>query len=240
VPFGIGAQTIRLIIGGIVLLSSLMIGYFAPIEEKSIKTHISFISPSFTIENIKNGGIGILFPTTGWGEERYGKLIMDILGDVITNDRRSLRVIHPNRGLELIDREGLTKEYALAKENYENTGEWDKGFLKRIGKAIGARYLVQPIMTRFEHASSNRSARVNVLGVRVLNTRESTIRLSIQIWDSINGNIVWEGFIEVSIMDDTIKSKPVRFYEVARVAFERLINEIPEGFVRISVKGEGK
>ncbi len=227
-PFGIGAETIRFIISGIILISSLMIGYFAPIKERSIKADISFRDPSFTVKDLRNWGAGILFPATGWGEERYGKFIMDIMGEVIMENGRGLRIIPPNKGLELISKGGLIREYALAKKGYESTGVWDREFLRKIGRVMGVRYLIQSNMAKFEHPTIRRSARVNVLGIRVLNTRESTIRLLLQIWDSFCGRIVWEGFIEVSIMDDTLRSKPVRFYEVAKLAFEELFNKIPE------------
>jgi len=237
-PFGIGAETIRLIIGGIILVSSLMIGYFAPLKEKSVKANISFADPSFTVEALRDEGVGILFPATGWGEERYGKFIMDIMGEVITRDGKGLKIIPPNKGLELINKGGLVGEYALAKKEYESTGVWNKEFLKKIGRVMGVRYLIQSNMARFEHPTIRRSARVNVLGIRVLNTRESTIRLLTQIWDSFYGRVVWEGFIEVSVMDDTLRSKPVRFYEVARLAFEELFSKIPKKSVKISTKGE--
>jgi hypothetical protein len=69
--------------------------------------------------------------------------------------------------------------------------------------------------------------RWGVSGIRVLATKTTHIRLFMQIWDSQEGSIVWEGGHELSHAYDTVKEKPITFQAVVEEAAMTLLDQVP-------------
>lgn len=80
--------------------------------------------------------------------------------------------------------------------------------LKQIGEVTGARYVAQIKLQGFTQGA---------FGLRIIETRYANVRLFLQIWDSSDGAIVWEGMQEMLYARDRITEEPVTF----RVAVER-------------------
>ncbi len=190
-------------------------------KQLNVNSHILFKE----VDDLSNGKIGFLTTTVGTGEEKYRRITMNILAEVIEKNRKDLKIVPPSLGFSLINSKNLTEVYARGKRDYEVTGIWDREVLRKIGEAMGVRYLIQPELIKFERWTNTR---INLVGIRLMETRESTVRVFMQIWDAETGAIVWEGASEATFAKDSLKSKPVEFEDIIRIAWQDLVNKLPK------------
>jgi hypothetical protein len=61
-----------------------------------------------------------------------------------------------------------------------------------------------------------------------LNTKQASIRLFFQIWDSKDGSIVWEGVDELQHTMDTATEETVTLKKVLEKASAHLVSELPK------------
>ena len=62
----------------------------------------------------------------------------------------------------------------------------------------------------------------------MIQTKEANIRLFLQIWDSENGAIVWEGTEELNYSRDTSSERPVTFQLVVEEVARNLVGKLPQ------------
>jgi hypothetical protein len=110
-------------------------------------------------------------------------------------------------------------------DDYLSTGIMERDTLKKVGDAAEARYLGLLSLGEF---SQQTNKRLSIGGMRVFDTKQASIRLSWQIWDSQTGGIAWEGSDEIHYAYDTGRERPVNLSFVAAQAASNLIAEIPE------------
>jgi hypothetical protein len=61
-----------------------------------------------------------------------------------------------------------------------------------------------------------------------MNTKQASIRLFFQIWDSADGSIVWEGVDELQYSMDTATEETVTLKKVLEKASAHLVSQLPE------------
>jgi hypothetical protein len=96
--------------------------------------------------------------------------------------------------------------------------------LRRIGEASDARYLGLLGLADFEQGNNKR---FGIAGLRLLDTKLASIRVSWQIWDSVTGTIAWEGTDEIHYAYDTGREQPVSLGFVAGRAATSLNPFVP-------------
>lgn len=69
--------------------------------------------------------------------------------------------------------------------------------------------------------------RWSVFGLSILNTQYANMRVFLQIWDSVDGSIAWEGIDEITFAMDTGQEKPIAFRAVAERAAQDLVQRLP-------------
>jgi hypothetical protein len=114
-------------------------------------------------------------------------------------------------------------------EDYEATGIMEKETLRRVGEVSGARYLGLLELADFDQSANKR---FGIGGLRVMDTKIASIRVSWQIWDSVAGAIAWEGSDEIHYAYDTGRERPVSFAFVAEQAAANLISRISQAGVK--------
>ncbi|VAX12933.1 hypothetical protein MNBD_GAMMA24-1534, partial [hydrothermal vent metagenome] len=55
----------------------------------------------------------------------------------------------------------------------------------------------------------------------------ANLRVFLQIWDSQEGSIVWEGLEELNLSTDTFTEKVINFNDIARQSARELLEHIP-------------
>lgn len=173
---------------------------------------------------LESGGLGFLTPSTVTGQEEDRQPLALVFADVLAHQRDEIRVIGLPQTLSAVNRAGLTEPYKRMYEAYRDSGVFEPGILRKVGDAVGVRYMVQLKMAGFRQQEKER---FGILGLSILQTQGANIRLFLQIWDTEDGSIVWEGKNELSRSYETVSAQSVSFDTVVRESAEELIGKLP-------------
>ena len=174
--------------------------------------------------DLREGGIAFITPSTATGHEQDKQALALVFADVLSNERPQYHVVSLAQTLSDVNRAGLAVQYKNMYRDYQDTGIFDRGTLEKVGQVVGARYLAQLKLAGFSQSSNER---FGALGLRILQTLSGNIRVFLQIWDSKDGTIAWEGTDELNYAYDTDREKPVTFRRVVSDAATRLIAKLP-------------
>jgi hypothetical protein len=194
-------------------------------------TGLNQVAPTGRNENIslENGnlqeqGLALITPSTVTGQEEDRQALALAFAGVLGQSRPKIRLATLSETLGAINRDGLADEYQQMFVDYRDTGIFNRDTLKKIGAITNSRYLGQLKLANFHQDSSGR---FSVLGLRVLKTKSSNIRMFMTIWDSWDGSIAWEGMQELNYAYETVKEKPISFKKAVDEASKELIKQFP-------------
>lgn len=104
------------------------------------------------------------------------------------------------------------------------TGIFSRNTLQKVSNVTGVRFLAQLKLGGFRQDSQERWG---FLGLRVVETQLTSLRLYLQIWDSESGTIAWEGSQELTASIDTLKDDPISFKFAVEQSAKKLISRLP-------------
>ena len=142
----------------------------------------------------------------------------------LAEKRPDVRIVHLSETLSSVNRAGFFDGYRRMIGEYHDSGLMDPAALAQVAKATGARYIAMLSMASFQQVYHDR---LGIFGLRVLQTKEAHVRLSLQIWDSADGSVAWEGAQEFHMASETASESAVSFKSVVQEAAARLVAEIP-------------
>ena len=174
--------------------------------------------------DLQTGGIAFITPSSITGQEEDKQALALAFTEVLRHQRPDLLIVALPQTLSAINREGLTREYREMFENYRLTGIFDRDTLQKVAKVTQARYLAQLKLGAFRQESRNR---FGLLGLRVLETKSSTIRLFLQIWDSQDGSVAWEGAQESTVSYESIAEEYVSMKSIVQESASELTAHLP-------------
>ncbi len=169
-------------------------------------------------------GVGFLTPVSATGQEANRLALALAFASSLADAREDLSIVSLAEVLSAVNRAGLAADYKAMIDAYAATGIMEKQTLRRIGEASNARYLGLLGLADFDQGVNKR---FSVGGLRLLDTKLASIRVSWQIWDSVTGVIAWEGTDEIHYAYDTGRERPVSFGFVAGQAAANLVARIP-------------
>jgi len=209
---------------GIVLVAGMLLSAcVGPLQQWGYETSLMSKAPSFEPSVLKREQIGVLNAVVGVGLEGYTHQVSRSLSATLEQVRPSFKVISTQDTLSRINREGLASEYAAMVSEYLRSGILNRGALEKIGQALNARYVFQPSMATF---SQSVSGRFSAFGLRLFQTRISMLRLSVQLWDTRSGEIVWETSGEATLAGEDVRKFRIPFEEIAGRLWRRMLQEL--------------
>ncbi len=179
---------------------------------------------SLTAQDLRTHGVAFISPSTITGQEEDKQVLAFVFANTLTRDRPDIATFTLPQTLGAVNRAGLATEYNRMFEDYRETGIFNRSSLKKVGAAANSRYLVQLNLANFRQESRGR---FSMLGFRVYQTSHANIRLFIQIWDSADGSIVWEGVEELNLAKETSKENTITFTSVVEASAHNLIKLLP-------------
>jgi hypothetical protein len=206
--------------GLLLLLASGLFGCFMP--QKQFTDHHLVIS--LNQNDLAAHGIAFITPSTATGQEEEKQELALIVADVMKKKRPDIRCVTLAETLNAVNKAGLAYEYKAMYTDYRDTGLFKKDILKKVGELTGTGYVVQLKLANFSQSSRER---FSVFGLRVIDTRKADIRLILQIWNTTDGTIAWEGSQELSYATDTPFSGNVALRTVVEEAAANLIAHLP-------------
>ncbi len=201
--------------------ATLCIGCAIPQTYHAIQQRTFSLGPN----DLTQYGLAFITPSTVTGQEEEKQAVAITFTDVLYTQRPDIPIRTLPQTLSAVNRAGLEQEYAEMFEDYRNTSLFKRQSLKKIGDATGVRYLGQLKLSGFQQGSDGR---LSVFGLRIMNTKQASIRLFFQIWDSTDGSIVWEGVDELQYSMDTATEETVTLKKVLEKASLNLVNRLPK------------
>ena len=101
---------------------------------------------------------------------------------------------------------------------------FDREILEQVAKVTRVRYLAQLKLGAFRQESKSR---FGLLGLRVLETKTSTIRLFLQIWDTQDGSVAWEGAQESTVSHESLAEEYVSMKSIVQESARDLVAHLP-------------
>lgn len=169
-------------------------------------------------------GLAFITPSTVTGQEEDKQTLAFIFAEVMNKERPEIQIVSLPQTLSAINKAGFADSYKVMYDDYGDTGIFRHDILKKVGKVTGARYLAQLKLSNFSQESKSR---FNLLGLRLIQTKEANIRMFLQIWNCLDGSIVWEGTGEVTYAWESSSAKPVTFRIVVEETARNLISHLP-------------
>ncbi|MCC6302628.1 MAG: hypothetical protein IT489_07505 [Gammaproteobacteria bacterium] len=173
---------------------------------------------------LEAGGLAFVTPSVALGKEEDKQVVALIFGEALVDRRPGIAVVTLPETLGLVNSNGYAEDYRRMYEDYRDTGIFRRDYLAQVGHLTGARYVAQINLAAFSQDSVER---LSLLGLRLLETKRASARLFLQIWDSTNGKIAWEGVQEMNYAYDTSREAPVTFRSVVEASALKLIEALP-------------
>lgn len=179
---------------------------------------------NLTADDLFEKGIAFTTPTSITGREQDRQSLALTFAEVLREKRPDIQVVSLPETLSAINKAGLLDEYMQMYENYEQTGIFDYSSLKKISVVTGTRYIAQLNLSGFDQGEKGR---FGIFGFRVLETKRANLRVFLQIWDTQEGMIAWEGYEEMNFATETYTERGITFYDIARQIAENMVARIP-------------
>lgn len=205
---------------GLAVLSGGCATQLSPQSKNTVQSSVLTLSG----QSLKEGGLAFLTPSTVTGQEEDKQALALSFFETVRLARPDLKAVSLPVALTAVNRAGLAGAYKHMIEDYRMTGLLDRDTIRQIGQAAGVRYLAQLKLASFRQESKNRWG---ALGFRIFDTKLSTARLFLQIWDSNDGAIVWEGAVELTAAYDSVREETVTFNSIIQATARELVARLP-------------
>ncbi|HEX8751704.1 MAG TPA: hypothetical protein VF732_11365, partial [Nitrospira sp.] len=113
-------------------------------------------------------------------------------------------------------------EYTQMRTDAEVSHILNREPLKKIGAAIGARFVFQPRLASFTQTMYDRWT-FPAIGVIISQTRQSDLRISVQLWDTKTGELLWASMAEGTMQSEAFAKDPVYLEDAIRVTLGSIV-----------------
>jgi hypothetical protein len=175
-------------------------------------------------KDFRTGGIAFITPSSVTGQEEDKQALALAFTEILLSLRPDLRVVPLPQTLSAINRVGLTRDYRQMFEDYRLAGIFERETLQKVASVTGTRYLAQLKLGAFRQESKDR---FGMFGLRVVQTKTSTIRLFLQIWDSQDGSVAWEGAQESTVSHESLAEEYVSMKSIVQESARDLVAHLP-------------
>ena len=212
----------------LILIAVLTVGCSSSFYGWHVRTNSSLPSPTFDRAVLTQHPVaifGALAPPPLLGSETG---LDSILAEVLKTVAPSFKIIPPRETASLVTRNDLAAEYTQMRSQALQSHLLDRGSLKKLGMAIGARYVFQPKLIAFMQIMKDRWE-LPPIALKVSRIRSSIMRLSLQLWDMQTGELIWTSLAEASLEGEAVGQDPVYFEDTARVTMGSIIADFMNG-----------
>ncbi len=179
---------------------------------------------SLTPHDLETHGIAFITPSTVTGQEEEKQAVAGIFAAILIKERPKLRCLTLPETLNAISKASFTDDYRAMYGDYRDTGLFKRDVLRKVGEVTNTRYVIQLKLSGFGQGSNGR---LNVFGLRLIDTKQANIRLFCQVWDTWEGIIGWEGYEETNYAIDTFSERNVTLKKVLEKAAKSLVDRFP-------------
>jgi hypothetical protein len=170
-------------------------------------------------EDVEQHGIGFLTPAAATGQEADKQALAHAFAKELQRLRPAVKVVTLPEILSAVNGADLDQQYKRMYRDYLETGILDGAVLRQVGEVGAVRYLAQMNLAAFTQVSRGR---FSFLGLRMVDTKQASLRVFIQVWDSQSGAVAWEGSVELNYAYESAAENPAPFLQAATLAARRM------------------
>jgi hypothetical protein len=125
--------------------------------------------------------------------------------------------------LNTLNEQALAAAYGDLVTGFGRSGILEREQLRRIGSALGSRYVLLPGLAEFNETIIDRLA---ISGWKFIQSRVTTLRLWLQLWDMQMGQILWESAGEITVASEFLRpERTVPLDDIAQKLWLRMIQD---------------
>jgi len=218
----------RSLLSCLVLLGVLTTGCTGSYYNWEVRTNSTPVSDSFRPSILEDKPVAIFEAMTSPGLRGNEAGMAVWLAQILEKVAPKIKVIGPKATATAINRNGLAHEYVQMRADAEQSYILNRDILQKVAAAVGARYVFQPRLASFSQTMTERW-KVPGFDLRVVQTRSSVIRLSLQLWETDTGELVWTSVAEAVLANEAVTQDPVFLEEETKVALGSVIADLLYG-----------
>src|SRR5262247_1331343 len=164
--------------------------------------------------------LGLLAPASLQG---FSPFLSHPLAVALADGAPQIRARPAQETMNRLNEQGLAGAYAELVEGFARSSILDRDRLRRIGSALGARYVFLPGVAELDH---NLVDKFEFAGVKVVRSQVTRLRLWLQLWDAQSGRILWESIGEATVANpilSTVQATPLD--AIAQSLWRRMIQD---------------
>src|SRR5687767_9190172 len=164
--------------------------------------------------------LGLLTPA---GLQGFNPPLSHALNAALSEASPPIRGIAAHETVNMLNEQGLAGEYGTLIAGFSRGGILERKPLERIGSALSTRYVLLPGLAEFNQVIIDR---LSISGWNFIQSRVTTLRLWLQLWDTQTGKILWESAGEVTVATKLLRSEQtVALDEIAQKLWLRMIQD---------------
>ena len=164
--------------------------------------------------------LGVLAPASLQG---FNPSLSHALNAALSEASPPIRGIAAHETLNMLNQQGLGAEYSTLIAGFGRGGILEREPLQRIGSALSSRYVLLPGLAEFNQVIIDR---LSIYGWNSIQSRVTTLRLWLQLWETQTGKILWESSGEVTVATKLLRSEQtVPLDEIAQKLWLRMIQD---------------
>ena len=183
------------------------------------KVSAPLLAPGLLAEH----GLAFLTPTAASTREEDRHALALVFASAFSEIRPEVRVVPLAQTLGAVNRVGMLRQYQRMYEGYAAAGVLERETLAKLRGVTGARYFCLLQLGEF----SQPTPATQVFPFPARGGPPAHIRLFVQIWDSVDGTVAWEGINEISYPGPGGNAGSVNFSVVVERAARDLIAKLP-------------
>ena len=156
----------------------------------------------------------------------YATLTSQAVRTAMMADSRCNAVMDAGMVASRISTAGLAEDWRALAVSYRDCGVMDRDRLSKIGKALGVRHIIVPTLAG---VSTNFGVRLDFLGLTLGRTFWTTVDVSLQLWDALNGELVWQSTGSCTAAAEVLIATRVSMKTALESCFELMIDDLLQG-----------
>lgn len=211
-------------VASLVLLFMCMAGCGKSIYGWQVRTNSTPVAPSFDRAPIDQMRVAVL-PTLSTGLlQGTAAGMSQYLDQTLKALTPTWSVVTEQEALTRINMQGLGVDYVRMRSDAEQSHLLIRQPLAKIGAALGVRYIFQPRLGAFTQTMTERW-KFPGLDLRLVETRSSLLRVSLQLWEAESGELIWSSAAETIMENEALSQDPVFFEDAVRLTFGSLVSD---------------
>jgi hypothetical protein len=161
-------------------------------------------SQHLSVSKLTSQRVGVLGVVAPPGLQGLGLSVSNALVDALGRAQPPIRAIPVIDTISIINEQGLAQNYVNLLSEYGPKGILELQGLRQIGSALGSRYVFLPGLGEFTQTIVDK---FEAMGLKLVRSRVTTLRLWLQLWDAQTGSILWESAGEVTAVNALVTAK---------------------------------